>query len=65
MIMDLIWGLGLVLIIEGLAYVLAPRSVETMVQILSQMPVPQRRFIGALVALVGAIVLWGLRSFTT
>jgi len=47
----------LVLIIEGLIYVLAPQFVEKMLVSLKEMPNEQRRLVGACMALVGGLVL--------
>ena len=56
-----LWAIGLILVFEGLVYVLAPSMVEAMLQYLKALPIPQRRFIGAIVALMGAIILWAAR----
>ena len=61
MIAICLWALGLILVFEGLVYVLAPSLVEAMLQYLKALPIPQRRFIGAIVALMGAIILWAAR----
>ena len=39
-------ALGLVLVVEGLAYALAPSSIEAMLELLQRMPIEQRRMIG-------------------
>lgn len=51
-------ALGLVMIVEGLAYVLAPSIVERMLEVLRSMPEPARRQIGALVLVSGLICVW-------
>lgn len=51
-------ALGLVLIVEGLAYVLAPSLVERMLEALRQLPETARRQIGLLTIVVGLILLW-------
>ncbi len=51
-------ALGLVLIVEGLAWVLAPSLVERMLEALRALPEPARRQIGALGLVVGLILLW-------
>lgn len=53
-----ILALGLVLIVEGLAWVLAPSLVERMLEALRALPVPVRRQIGALGLVTGLILLW-------
>jgi uncharacterized protein YjeT (DUF2065 family) len=55
---DLLWGLGLFLMFEGLAYVLAPRLIEQMLAALASVSLEKRRLIGAMIALAGAILLW-------
>jgi len=51
-------ALGLVLIIEGLAYALAPSFVERMLQALSEIPENARRSMGALAIVIGLVFLW-------
>ena len=51
-------ALGLVLIIEGLAYALAPSFVERMLQVLSEIPENARRSMGALAIVIGLVFLW-------
>ena len=56
-----LWEIGLILVLEGLVYVLAPSLVEAMLQYLQALPLSQRLFIGAVIALLGAIILWAAR----
>ncbi|MGE4326924.1 MAG: DUF2065 domain-containing protein [Pseudodonghicola sp.] len=49
---------GLVLIVEGLAWVLAPSLVERLLEMLRDLPLPARRQIGALTLVSGLILLW-------
>ena len=51
-------ALGLVMIVEGLAYVLAPSLVERVLEVLRSLPIPARRQMGALVVVSGLICLW-------
>jgi len=51
-------ALGLVLIVEGLVWVLAPSLVEQLLKILRALPEPARRQFGALALVVGLILLW-------
>jgi uncharacterized protein YjeT (DUF2065 family) len=51
-------ALGLVLIVEGLAYVLAPSLVERMLEAVRMLPEAARRQIGALAIVSGLILLW-------
>jgi uncharacterized protein YjeT (DUF2065 family) len=64
MISAFIWGVGLVLVIEGLVYALAPLLVENMLRQLSDMPVKSRRIFGALSALLGALILYTVGRFS-
>lgn len=58
MIQSILWGLGLVLVIEGLAYALAPSLVERMLEALRAMPLAARRMMGQLAILLGLALLW-------
>ncbi|MGD9862178.1 MAG: DUF2065 family protein [Pseudodonghicola sp.] len=51
-------ALGLVLLVEGLAWVLAPSLVERLLEMLRALPEPARRQIGALGIVTGLILLW-------
>lgn len=49
---------GLVLIVEGLAYALAPSLVERMLEALRSIPEPTRRLVGLLCVVSGFVLLW-------
>jgi|TARA_R110002049_G_scaffold23781_7_gene84845 uncharacterized protein YjeT (DUF2065 family) len=49
---------GLVLIIEGLVYALAPSYLEQMLEMLRRMPAAAVRQIGALVVVAGVALVW-------
>ncbi len=51
-------ALGLVLIVEGLAYALAPSLVEEMLEMLRQLPLESRRQVGLLALGLGAVLAW-------
>ncbi|MCB1313972.1 MAG: DUF2065 domain-containing protein [Sedimentitalea sp.] len=51
-------ALGLVLIVEGLAWMLAPSLVEQLLEMLRTLPETARRQIGALGLVTGLILLW-------
>lgn len=51
-------AIGLVLIVEGLAWVLAPSLIEQMLEMLRNLPESARRQIGALAIVSGLILLW-------
>ncbi|NOD63704.1 MULTISPECIES: DUF2065 domain-containing protein [unclassified Ruegeria] len=50
---------GLVLIVEGLAYALAPSLIERMLEALRSVPEQARRLMGLLCVISGLILLWG------
>ncbi|MTI03757.1 DUF2065 domain-containing protein [Roseibium sp. RKSG952] len=52
-------ALGLVLIVEGLAYALAPSLIERMLEVLRTLPESARRLAGLLCVVSGFILLWG------
>ncbi len=51
-------GLGLVLVIEGLVYALAPSLVESLLQALRELTEEQRRMIGFGAIAIGLFCLW-------
>ena len=51
-------ALGLVLIVEGLAYALAPSLVETLLAALREIPEPARRTLGLLAIVAGVAFVW-------
>jgi len=54
----LLLALGLVMILEGLVYALAPSLLERMLEILRAMPEAAVRQIGALVIVAGLGLVW-------
>ena len=63
MIETVIHGLALVLIIEGLAYALAPSLLERMLEAMRAMPLDMRRLIGVSSLATGVAMVWILQSF--
>ena len=57
MIDTLLFALAAVLIVEGLVYALAPSYLEKALEVLAQMSRPARRIMGALMVVVGLILL--------
>lgn len=51
-------ALGLVLIVEGLVYALAPSLIEDLLEALRQMPVEARRIAGLVAMTVGLVLVW-------
>ena len=58
MIATTLLALGLVLIVEGLAWWLAPSLVERMLEAMRELPIPARRQAGLLGIVAGLILLW-------
>lgn len=58
MIATLCLALGLVLVVEGLVWALAPSLVEQLLEALRALPESARRQIGALALVSGLILLW-------
>ena len=54
----LLLAIGLVMIVEGLAYALAPSLVERMLEVLRTLPEGSLRLIGALAVVSGLILCW-------
>lgn len=54
----LLLAFGLVMIIEGLAYALAPSLIERMLEMLRSLPEAAVRQIGWLIAVSGLILVW-------
>lgn len=63
MIGYLFLALGLVLLIEGLVYALAPSLVEELLAALKSMTLEQRRVAGLVAMTVGVALLWIAKSF--
>ena len=51
-------ALGLVLIIEGLAYALAPSLIERLLEALRALTYDQRRNLGLTAMVIGVILVW-------
>ena len=61
MITTLIWGFGVILLVEGAAFLIAPSLIERVLKILAGTSIQQRRMIGALMALAGSSLLYLIR----
>lgn len=57
MFLILVLGLGMVLVIEGLVFALAPSRLEDMLRLFSQIPVETRRLIGLGAMTLGVILV--------
>ncbi|MBO9402952.1 DUF2065 family protein [Shimia sp. R9_3] len=51
-------ALGLVLIVEGLVYALAPSIVEDLLAMLRAIPEAQRRYMGLAAMALGLLLVW-------
>ncbi|MDB3859936.1 lantibiotic dehydratase family protein [Paracoccaceae bacterium] len=61
MITTLLWGFGVILLVEGAIYIIAPSLIEQVLKILAGTSIQQRRMIGALMALAGSSLLYLIR----
>ncbi|MGR3495534.1 DUF2065 domain-containing protein [Citreimonas sp.] len=59
---DILTGIALVLVIEGLVYALAPSLVERLLEALRAMPVEARRTLGLATLATGLVLLWIARG---
>lgn len=57
-----LYAIGLVLIVEGLVYVLAPSIVEDLLAMLRSLPVGQRRTLGLLAVIAGVVFVWTAKA---
>lgn len=58
----LLLGIGLVLVIEGLALALAPLHLENLLRAVAAMGRDRRRTIGLAAVAIGAVLIWVARS---
>ena len=58
MILTPLWGIGVIMLVEGVAYIIAPSLVERVLKILAGTAIRQRRMLGALMALTGSSLLY-------
>lgn len=63
MLAALLLGLGLVLVIEGLALALAPSRLEEALAFLAGLGAPRRRALGLGAVAAGVALLWLRRQF--
>ena len=64
MITTLVWGVGLVLLLEGIVYLAAPSLIDSVLKIVAKMSIQQRRMLGASMALAGSSMLFIVRFFS-
>ena len=56
-------GAGLVLVIEGLVFALAPSRLEEALELLKQVPPETRRMLGLGAVALGVVLVWMARSW--
>ena len=63
MIFTLLWGIGFIMLVEGVAYLIAPSLIERVLKILAGTSIRQRQMLGALMALAGSSLLYLIKFF--
>lgn len=53
----LLLGLGMVLVVEGLVFALAPSRLDELLRLMNQIPVETRRLIGLAAMTLGAVLI--------
>jgi len=62
MIETALLALGLVLIVEGLVYALAPSLVDRMLVALAAFPPEARRLVGLVALVIGLMLVWAAKA---
>ncbi|MGI3210466.1 DUF2065 domain-containing protein [Roseovarius tibetensis] len=62
MIETALLALGLVLIVEGLVYALAPSLIDQMLAALAAIPPEARRLMGLLALVIGLVLVWAAKT---
>lgn len=62
MIDDLVTAVGLVFVIEGLLYVIAPARLKSMLAMMEQIPDDTLRLLGVVAVASGVAIVWLARS---
>ena len=57
MIATILWALGLLLIVEGLVFALAPSRVEDVLKMLAKLSVAQKQSIGGIAVSLGLVLV--------
>ena len=61
--LTLLLGLGMVLVIEGLVFALAPSRLDDLLRLMNQIPVETRRLIGLAAMTLGAVLVsWAMSA---
>lgn len=59
---DLIVGIGLVFVIEGLLYAAFPNAMRKMVEDITKLPDSNLRTIGLFALVIGVVIVWAVRG---
>jgi uncharacterized protein len=59
---DLVVGIGLVLVIEGLAYAVAPALMKSMMAQMQDAPDQALRAVGVVAVALGVLIVWLIRG---
>ena len=63
MILTLLWGIGFIMLVKGVAYLVTPSLIERILKILAGTSFRQRQMLGALMALAGSSLLYLIKFF--
>lgn len=58
----IVLSIGLVLVVEGLVFALAPSRLEDLIEALQNIPLETRRLIGLAALAVGVVLVWLARG---
>jgi uncharacterized protein YjeT (DUF2065 family) len=58
----IVLALGLVLVVEGLAFALAPSRIDEVLELMRRMPVETRRLLGLAAVTAGVALVWLARA---
>jgi uncharacterized protein YjeT (DUF2065 family) len=61
LIETIVLALGLVLVVEGLAFALAPSRIDEALELLRRLPVEARRYMGLAAVAAGVLLVWVAR----
>jgi len=62
LIETIVLALGLVLVVEGLAFALAPSRIDEALELLRRLPLETRRYLGLAAVAAGVVLVWVARS---
>jgi uncharacterized protein YjeT (DUF2065 family) len=58
----IVLAIGLVLVVEGLAFALAPSRIDEALELLRRLPAEARRYLGLAAVAVGVLLIWIARA---